>query len=156
MNPFFFIQMLPYASLTLFVVGSLFFQTQFSACSPGASLVPMACFAAVRTLAISLFAPILTFLVIGGFLDTVAWHDGAAHMRLYSCVTGLISLGLLVALSFGTSFGLTMLSTKLFGGMVALKDAGHLFWSIAWLLALEAVAVTVTLVLQLLFMSIRP
>lgn len=156
MNPFYFIQMLPYASLTLFIVGSIFFAMQFYSTSSFPSLIPMACFAALRTFLMSLFVPILTFFSIAGFLDTFAMHDGGAQMRLLSGVCGVFAFCLLLALNFGTSFGLTMLTTRVFNGMVALRDPANLYWSIVWLLGLESVAVTCGLVLQLVFAGNGP
>lgn len=148
LNPVSNIQMLPFAAVTMFIAGLFYFQSQCAANFSFANLVPISCLAAMRTISISIFAPILTFFVIAGVLDGLG---GPATAKLWGFPIAFISLSLLIALSCGITFGLTQLATKMFGTMVALKDNTQIWNAILWLLALEPVAVTLSLGLQLVF-----
>ena len=150
MNPCYAFSQLPWQFLAVFIVSLFFFQSQFSAKCAFAIILPAICFAAVRTVVMSLFSPYITLAAVMGFIDTV---HGETHM--FSFVFTSTAVVLLIALSYVTSLGETVLASSLFGSLVSLKEPTQLYSSIIGLLGLEAGVITATFFCQVVILILR-
>ncbi len=143
---------MPLVATAVFTVGLIFFHQQFSANFPCASILPMICFALIRTFALGVFTPWLSMYTIFGLLDTLAGHGVS---RPLSLICTVVVSSLLIVLSFTTSYLTTLLAASLFDNFVTLKESTHLYTSVAQLLMVDSVVMTVTFLSQCIYFGRR-